>query len=159
MRSRNIDEGASSAAFHSYPQNLGTPTPATTVELLGHAVDGTHVINHPSSWQALGGNVREADGWVTVQTLIRCGDVRRLVCADARCGTFERVDQSDTKAVTVKLSPAAPFTPALLRIEQPARIAQVSTSARTHAAAIRTRRIRRDASNVATMFSARRPVG
>ena len=134
----NIDqEGFPSAAFHSFPQNLkwDTYTGDYGPNFFGHAVNSaTYVINHPDfGWQALGGNVRESGGWVNVQALdslrrrVYIAPLGLYLTLDA--GTFESVSiNPTTKAVSVKLSPAAPFTPrALLRIEQPARVAGVGT--------------------------------
>jgi len=134
----NIDqEGFPSAAFHSFPQNLkwDTYTGDYGPNFFGHAVNtATYVINHPDfGWQALGGNVREAAGLVNVQTLdslrrrIYIAPLGLYLTLDA--GTFESVSINPaTKAVTVKLSPATPFTPrALMRIEQPAKVQGVGT--------------------------------
>jgi hypothetical protein len=131
------EEGFPSAAFHSYPQNLkwDTYTGDYGPNFFGHAVStGTYVINHPDyGWQALGGNVREAGGWVTVQTLdslrrrVYIAPLGLYLMLDA--GTFESVSINPaTKAVRVTLSPAVEFNPrALLRIDQPARVTGVGT--------------------------------
>jgi hypothetical protein len=127
----NIDrEGFPSAAFHSYPWNLrwddyiGDYGP----NFFGHAVStGTYVVNHPQfGWQAFGGNVKTAGGWVTIEPLdsIR----RRLFLAPFGLyltldrGTFERVAVNPaTHAVRLTLAPASEYTPtALLRVDQPA---------------------------------------
>lgn len=126
------EEGFPSAAFHSYPQNLkwDTYTGDYGPNFFGHAVStATYVINHPDyGWQALGGNVREANGWVTVQTL---DSLRRRVYIaplglylTLDSGAFQSVSINPaTRAVRVTLAPAAEFTPrALLRIEQPAKV-------------------------------------
>jgi hypothetical protein len=132
----SIDQdGFPSAAFHSYPQNLkwDTYTGDYGPNFFGHAVStGTYVVNHPDyGWQAFGGNVREAGGWVTVQTLdslrrrVYIAPLGLYLTLDA--GTFDSVSINPaTKAVRVTLSPAADFTPrALLRIDQPARVAGI----------------------------------
>jgi hypothetical protein len=134
----NIDEeGFPSAAFHSYPQNLrwDTYTGDYGPNFFGHAVTtGTYVVNHPDyGWQAFGGNLTNAGGWVTVKVL---DSLRRRVYIAALglyltldAGTFESVAiHPTTKALRVTLSQAARFTPsARLRIEQPARIEGVGT--------------------------------
>lgn len=132
-------EGFPSAAFHSYPWHLywdpyvGDYGP----NFFGHAVTtGTYVIDHPDyGWQAFGGNLKTAGGEVTVEPLdsIR----RRVYIAPLGLyltldrGTFESVAMNPaTHAVRVTLSPAAEYTPtALLRIDQPARVAGVGTYA------------------------------
>jgi hypothetical protein len=129
----NIDEeGFPSAAFHSFPQNLrwDTYTGDYGPNFFGHAVGtATYVIDHPEfGWQALGGNLRQSGGWVTVQT--RDSLRRRVYVAPLGlyltldAGTFESVAINPaTRAVRVTLSPATAFVPrALLRIEQPARV-------------------------------------
>src|SRR4030095_15341110 len=129
----NIDQdGFPSAAFHSFPQNLkwDTYTGHSGPNFFGHAVNAaTYVINHPDfGWQALGGNVRESGGWVTVQTL---DSVRRALYIPPlglyltpNAGPVESVAINPaTRAMRITLSPAAEFMPnALLRIEQPARV-------------------------------------
>ena len=151
----NIDEeGFPSAAFHSFPQNLrwDTYTGDYGPNFFGHAVTtGTYVINHPDyGWQAFGGNVTVGrspgdtrspgsldPGTVTVRTLdslrrrIYIAPFGLYLTLDA--GTFETVSiNPTTRAVSVTLSPAAAFTPnALLRIEQPAKVAGVGTYATT----------------------------
>ena len=136
----NIDEeGFPSAAFHSYPQNLrwDTYTGDYGPNFFGHAVTtGTYVVNHPDyGWQAFGGNLTNAGGWVTVKALdslrrrIYIAPLGLYLTLDA--GTFDGVAiNSTTKAVRITLSPAATFTrDALLRIEQPAKISGVGTYA------------------------------
>jgi hypothetical protein len=129
----NIDEGGfPSAAFHSYPQTLKWDTYIGDYgpNFFGHAITtGTYVINHPDyGWQAFGGNVKSAGGWVTVQTLdslrrrIYVAPLGLYLTLDA--GTFESVSiNPSTHAVRLTLSPATEFTPsARLRIDQPARV-------------------------------------
>jgi hypothetical protein len=129
------EEGFPSAAFHSYPWNLkwdsyiGDYGP----NFFGHAITtGTYVIDHPEyGWQAFGGNVKQAGGWVTVQALdslrrrVYVAPLGLLLTLDA--GTFDSVAINlSTHAVRVTLSPQVDFTPsALLRIEQPARPAGI----------------------------------
>lgn len=132
----NIDEeGFPSAAFHSYPQNLrwDTYTGDYGPNFFGHAVNSaTYVINHPEfGWQALGGNLRSAAGVVTVRPLDSMR--RRLYIAPLGlyltldAGTFDEVTiNPKTKSVRLTLSAAGQFTPrALLRVEQPAKVAGV----------------------------------
>ena len=92
----------------------------------------TYVVNHPEyGWQAFGGNVTTASGSVTVKTLDSLR--RRIYIAPLGLyltldrGTFESVQiNPSTNAVRVTLAPSDAFTPtALLRIEQPAKIAGV----------------------------------
>ncbi|HEX5217834.1 MAG TPA: DUF5695 domain-containing protein, partial [Vicinamibacterales bacterium] len=132
----NIDqEGFPSAAFHSFPQNLrwDTYTGDYGPNFFGHAVNAaTYVVNHPEfGWQAFGGNVSTAGGWVTVKTLDSLR--RRIYVAPLGLyltldrGAFESVSiNPSTRAVRVALAPATDITSsALLMIEQPARIAGV----------------------------------
>jgi Family of unknown function (DUF5695) len=132
-------EGFPSAAFHSYPWNLrwddyvGDYGP----NFFGHAVTtGTYVINHPDyGWQAFGGNLKTTGGWVTVEPLDSMR--RRVYVAPLGLyltldrGTFQRVAINPTShAVRVTLSPATEYTPsALLRIDQPAKVAGIGTYA------------------------------
>jgi hypothetical protein len=134
----NIDEeGFPSAAFHSYPWNLRWDTYIGDYgpNFFGHAVTtGTYVINHPDyGWQAFGGNLTNAGGWIAVKAL---DSLRRRVYIaplglylTLDSGTFETVAINPvTKAVRVTLSPSAAFTPsARLRIEQPAKVTGVGT--------------------------------
>ena len=113
----NIDqEGFPSAAFHSYPQNLrwDTYTGDYGPNFFGHAVT-TGDLRRQSSrrigWQAFGGNVRSASGWVTVQTLdslrrrIYLAPLGLYLTLDA--GTFESVAiNPSTRAVRLTLSPS-----------------------------------------------------
>jgi len=134
----NIDEeGFPSAAFHSYPQNLhwDTYTGDYGPNFFGHAVTtGTYVVNHPDyGWQAFGGNLTNAGGWVTVKVLdslrrrIYIAPLGLYLTLDA--GTLDTVAiHPTTKAVRITLSPATPFTRnARVRIEQPAKIGGVGT--------------------------------
>ena len=134
----NIDEeGFPSAAFHSFPQNLrwDTYTGDYGPNFFGHAVNAaTYVVNHPEfGWQAFGGNVSTAGGWVTVKTLDSLR--RRIYIAPLGLyltldrGAFESVSiNPSTKAVRVVLAPATDITSsALLLIEQPAKLAGVGT--------------------------------
>jgi hypothetical protein len=134
----NIDEeGFPSAAFHSHPQNLrwDTYTGDYGPNFFGHAVTtGTYVVNHPDfGWQAFGGNLTNAGGWVTVKVLdsfrrrIYIAPLGLYLTLDA--GTLDSVAiHATTKAVRITLSPATSFTPnARLRIEQPAKITGVGT--------------------------------
>jgi hypothetical protein len=134
----NIDEeGFPSAAFHSYPQNLrwDTYTGDYGPNFFGHAITtGTYVINHPAyGWQAFGGNVTNAGGWVTVKSLdslrrrVYIAPLGLYLTLDA--GTFDSVAiNPSTKAVRITLSASNAFTPsARMRIEQPAKIAGVGT--------------------------------
>jgi hypothetical protein len=136
----SIDQdGFPSAAFHSYPWNLrwddyvGDYGP----NFFGHAVStGTYVVDHPGyGWQAFGGNLKVAGGWVTVESL---DSIRRAVYLaplglylTLDRGTFQSVALNPTtRAVRVALSPAAEFTPsALLRLNQPARLTGIGAYA------------------------------
>lgn len=134
----NIDqEGFAGTAFHSFPQNLrwdhysGDYGP----NFFGHAVNtGTYIINHPEyGWQSFGGNVTESNNTITVKPL----DSFRRRLYIAPLGLFLTLDagQFDTvviqgNTVRVTLAPADPFTPAArLRIEQPAKVANVGAFA------------------------------
>ena len=134
----NIDqEGFASVAFHSFPSRLrwDTYTGDYGPNFFGHAVTtGTYVVNHPDyGWQAFGGNLTNAGGWVTVKVLdslrrrIYIAPLGLYLTLDA--GTLDSVAIHQTrKAVRITLSPATPFTRnARLRIEQPAQIAGVGT--------------------------------
>ena len=126
-------EGFPSAAFHSYPQNLRWDdyTGDYGPNFFGHAVTtATYVVHDPTDgWLAFGGNVRSANGWITVRTLdslrrrIYLAPVGLYLSLDA--GTFESVAfNPSTGAVRLTLSPSNEFTPsARLRIEQPAKVA------------------------------------
>jgi hypothetical protein len=133
-----IDEGGfPSAAFHADPAKLrwdnyiGDYGP----NFYGHAVStGTYVINHPDyGWQAFGGNVRANGNTITVDTLDSLR--RRIYIAPLGLyitlerGKFERVAiDTATKTVRVTLAPADEWTTsALMRVEQPARVAGVGT--------------------------------
>jgi hypothetical protein len=130
-------EGFPSAAFHSYPQNLrwDSYTGDYGPNFFGHAVaTATYVVNDPTyGWQAFGGNVRSANGWITVQTLDSLR--RRIYLAPAGlyltldAGTFDSVAfNPSTGAVRLALSPSNEFTPsARLRIEQPAKLPGAGT--------------------------------
>jgi hypothetical protein len=135
----NIDqEGFPSAAFHSYPQNLrwDAYTGDYGPNFFGHAVStGTYVINHPQyGWQAFGGNLEVIGGSrVVVQTL---DSIRRRIYI-APLGLYLTLDAGMFESVTIEpvsgrvrvtLAPADAYTPrALLRVEQPARVAGVGT--------------------------------
>jgi hypothetical protein len=130
-------EGFPSAAFHSYPQNLrwDAYTGDYGPNFFGHAVTtATYVVNDPTyGWQAFGGNVRSANGWIAVQTLdslrrrIYLAPVGLYLTLDA--GTFDGVAfNPSTGAVRLTLSASNEFTPsARLRIEQPAKIPGAGT--------------------------------
>ena len=94
---------------------------------------GTYLIDHPDfGWQAFGGDVKTSGDWVTTTPL----DAFRMrfyvaplglwLTLDA--GTFQTVAvNTKTHAVRVELSPSDAYTPqALLRIEQPAKVAGIS---------------------------------
>jgi hypothetical protein len=132
----NIDqEGFPSAAFHSFPQNLRWDhyTGDYGPNFFGHTVNtGTYIVNHPDyGWLAFGGNVVEATPTVTVRTLDSLR--RRIYLAPLGLyltldrGTFESVAiNPKTNAVQIRLAPADAHTlTALLRIEQPAKVAGV----------------------------------
>ncbi|HEX5107019.1 MAG TPA: DUF5695 domain-containing protein [Vicinamibacterales bacterium] len=139
-------DGFPSAAFHSYPQNLrwDTYTGDYGPNFFGHAVaTATYVVNDPAlGWQAFGGNLRSANGWITVQTLdslrrrVYLAPVGLYLTLDA--GTFENAALNpSTGDVRLTLSPSNAHTPsARLRIEQPATIAGVGAYRATRTYAI-----------------------
>ena len=136
----NIDrEGFASAAFHSFPSTLkwdpysGDYGP----NFFGHAFNiATYVVNHPEfGWQAFGGNVSVGGNWVKVQPLdsfrkrVYIAPLGLWLTLDA--GTFEGV-AINTKSNLVRLTfaRADAFTlNARLRVQQPAKIAQIGTYA------------------------------
>ncbi|MBP8302777.1 MAG: LamG domain-containing protein [Phycisphaerae bacterium] len=129
----NIDpEGFASCAFHSRPDTMtwdaysGDYGPG----FLGHAMTiATYVVRHPDlGWLAFGGNLREDEGRVSVQTL---DSFRRRVYVAPMglwmtldSGEFESVEiDLARKAVRIGLAPASAHTPAArLRLEQPAQV-------------------------------------
>lgn len=137
----NIDEeGFASAAFHSYPQNLRWDAYSGDYaqNFFGHAVNSaTYIINHPEfGWQSFGGNVT-AGATVSVKPLDSFR--KRVYIAPfglyltLEAGTVETVEINPaTKSVKLALSPKGQFTPdAVLRVEQPAKVAGVGTFAPT----------------------------
>ncbi len=134
----NIDrQGFASAAFHSFPSTLAWDAYSGDYgpNFFGHAINtATYVINHPEfGWQAFGGNLKVTGDWVHVQPL---DSFRRRVYIAPRglwltldAGAFARIDvNTRTHVVRVGLSPAQQYLPqALLRVEQPARVAGVGT--------------------------------
>jgi hypothetical protein len=134
----NIDqEGFASVAFHTFPSTLKWDAYSGDYgpNFFGHAMNtATYLIDSPDfGWQAYGGNVQTAGRWVQMQprdsfrTRVYIAPRGLWLTLDA--GTFEAVEvDTHTHAVRVCLSPAAPHTPqALLRVEQPAKIAGIKT--------------------------------
>jgi hypothetical protein len=132
----NIDrEGFASVAFHSFPSTLKWDpyTGDYGPNFFGHALNtGTYVINHPEfGWQSFGGNVKQDGDWVKVTPLdsfrmrLYVAPLGLWLTLDA--GTFEEVAiNKRTNAVRIGLASATSYTPqALLRIEQPAKVAGI----------------------------------
>jgi hypothetical protein len=129
-------DGFPSAAFHANPAILkwDTYTGDCGPNFFSLAVNtGTYLIDHPDfGWQAFGGDVKTSGDWVTATPMdafrmrFYAAPLGLWLTLDA--GTFESVSvNSKTHAVRVELSPAGPYTPqALLRIEQPAKVAGVA---------------------------------
>jgi hypothetical protein len=130
-------EGFASAAFHSFPSTLKWDAYSGDYgpNFLGHALNtATYLVDHKEfGWQAFGGNVSRTGDWVRVdprdsfRKRVYLAPVGLYLTLDA--GTFERVEFNvKTRAVRVGLSAARPASPsALLRLQQPAKIAGVGT--------------------------------
>lgn len=95
--------------------------------------NGTYLIHHPDfGWQAFGGNVKTSGDWVTVtpldafRTRFYVAPLGLWLTLDA--GAFASVSVNpNNHAVRLQLAPADADTPrALLRIEQPAKVAGVA---------------------------------
>jgi hypothetical protein len=134
----NIDqEGFAGTAFHSFPQNMRWDTYSGDYgpNFFGVAANsGTYIVNMPRfGWQAFGGNVKVDGDWVRVATLDafrqRVYIAPRGLWLTLDAGTFDSIEiNSRTHAVRVGLSSANAATPqALLRMEQPAKVAGVGT--------------------------------
>jgi hypothetical protein len=134
----NIDqEGFASAAFHSFPDTLKWDAYSGDYgpNFFGHAVNtATYIIDHPEfGWQAFGGNVQVEGDTIEVQPLdsfrsrVYIAPYGLWLTLDA--GTFDKVEiDSARKVVRVGLAAATQYVPtARLRVEQPARIADVGT--------------------------------
>lgn len=134
----DIDQqGFPAAAFHSFPDMLkdDSITGDYGPNFFGHAWNtATYVIDDSTfGWQAFGGNIQHANGTVTITPLdsararVYLAPLGLWLTLDA--GTFDRVELNPaTKAVRISLSPSDPFTSAArLRIEQPAKLANVGT--------------------------------
>ena len=134
----NIDqEGFGSVAFHSFPSTLkwdgysGDYGP----NFFGHAFNtATYIVNHPEfGWVAFGGNMKVAVNLIRVQPVdsfrqrVYVAPYGLWLTLDA--GTFETVEVNPrTNAIRIGLSARTAETPqAILRIEQPAKIAGVGT--------------------------------
>ena len=128
-------DGFLSPAFHSFPDMMrrdplsGDNGP----NFFGHAWNtATYVVHHPEfGWLAFGGNLKVNGSTVLVRPIDSAR--RRVYLAPfglwltLDAGTFEQVEfDANTSAVQVILAGADKFTPrAALRIEQPARIAEL----------------------------------
>ena len=136
----NIDqEGFASVAFHSFPSTLKWDpyTGDYGPNFFGHAFNAaTYVIKDPEfGWQSFGGNVSVRGSWVNVKTLdslrkrVYVAPLGLWLTLDA--GTVEEVAiNTRTNVVRVSLSPTTAFTPnARLRVQQPAKVANVGTYA------------------------------
>jgi len=132
----NIDqEGFAGTAFHSYPQNMRWDTYSGDYgpNFFGVAANaGTYVVDHPEfGWIAFGGNVRRDGDWIKVQPLdafrqrVFVAPLGLWLTLDS--GTFENIEiNMRTRVVRTGLSKATASTSrALLRIQQPARVAGV----------------------------------
>jgi len=134
----DIDQaGFPSAAFHAFPDML-KDDPITGdygPNFFGHAWNtATYVVDDPTfGWQAFGGNIQQANETITVvpldsaRTRVYLSPLGLWLTLDA--GTFDRVElHPASKSVRISLSPSDPFTPAaLLRVEQPAKLASVGS--------------------------------
>ena len=133
----NIDQdGFGSVAFHSFPSTLkwdgysGDYGP----NFFGHAFNtATYIVNHPEfGWLAFGGNVTLAPQLVKVQPLdslrqrVYIAPFGLWLTLDA--GAFESVEINPrTNQIRIGLARQTADTPqALLRIDQPAKLAGVS---------------------------------
>src|SRR5690349_6278387 len=136
----NIDqEGFASVAFHSFQSTLkwdpysGDYGP----NFFGHAFNAaTYVIkDREFGWQSFGGNLSVNGEWVNVQPLdslrqrVYIAPLGLWLTLDA--GTFDGVEiNTKTNVVRLSISPANAFTPnARLRVQQPAKLAQIGTYA------------------------------
>lgn len=134
----NIDEdGFASVAFHSFPTTLkwDAYTGDYGPNFFGHSINtATYVVRHPEfGWVAFGGNLAVRNDRIRVQP--RDSMRRRVYIAPLGLwltldsGTFDRIEvNTKTGAVRAGLSSATSGTPeALLRLEQPANVAEVGT--------------------------------
>ena len=129
-------DGFPSAAFHANPAILkwDTYTGDCGPNLFSLAINvGTYLVNDPElGWQSYGGNVTTEGDWVTTTPR----DAFRMRFYAAPLGLWLTLDAGKfksvainpkTHAVRVELDPHDTYTPqALLRIEQPAKVAGVS---------------------------------
>jgi len=130
-------DGFLSPAFHSFPDMLrADPVSGDNgPNFFGHAWNtATYVVNHPEfGWLAFGGNVKKEGNVVQVIPLdsgrqrVYLASLGLWLTLDA--GNFEQIDvNAENGHVRVGLGPATEFTSAaMLRIEQPAKIAGVGT--------------------------------
>jgi len=136
----NIDrDGFGSVAFHSFPDKLRWDAYSGDYgpNFLGHALNtGIYVLNHPEfGWQAFGGNLTTSGGRVSVEPTdsfrqrVYVAPYGLFLTLDV--GRFEQVEiDPATGAVRLTLGPATTAEPrALLRVEQPARVAGAGTYA------------------------------
>lgn len=136
----NIDqEGFGSAAFHSFPDKLAFDPYSGDYGsgFFGHAFNtATYVTDDPAlGWLAFGGNLKARGATVTVTPLdsfrsrFYLAPFGLWLTLDA--GKFKSVEfDTATRTVKLTLDGAAEFTPeARLRIEQPAKIADIGAFA------------------------------
>ena len=134
----NIDqEGFAAVAFHSFPNTLRWDAYSGDYgpNFFGHALNtATYVIDHPEfGWQAFDGNVKTEGNLIKVKTLdsfrkrVYIAPYGLWLTLDS--GEFEEVEiHTDGKIVRIGFAAATEYTPtARLRIEQPAKVAGVST--------------------------------
>jgi Family of unknown function (DUF5695) len=130
-------EGFASAAFHAFPDMLKSDPLSGDYgpNFFGHAWNtATYVVDSPQlGWLAFGGNLKSQGDLVKVAPLdsyrsrLYLASQGLWLTLDA--GKFESVElNTKTGSVRIGLSAATAFTPAaLLRMEQPAKLADVGT--------------------------------
>lgn len=134
--STNIDrEGFDSAAFHSYPDRMifDPYTGDYGPNFFGFVWnEGAYLVHDREfGWLAFGGNLKESNGAITLEPR----DAMRQRVYIAPLGLWLHLDAGQFQAVrfdpatgkvALELAPADAYTPtALLRIEQPARVAGI----------------------------------
>ena len=130
-------DGFLSPAFHGFPDTLRSDPLSgdNGPNFFGHAWNtATYLVDHPEfGWLPFGGNARKEGSTVHVTPLdssrqrVYLASLGLWLTLDA--GSFEQVDvDAKTGRVRLALAPATQFTSvALLRLEQPAKIAGVGT--------------------------------